>query len=434
MEQARVNDWWMSGFGADTPVLMVDGARKPISKIKEGDWVVSFDPITKEIVPGKVTNTWYQVTNDVLNVQVEGKQDLLVASKQRFFTANGEFKAAPDAESVLSEDGKARKISASKAKGKTKIYDITVDRTHSFYADGLMVHNGGGGGGSRPPPPPPDPVVTAGKVGQPLTVTVNGSKISVGAQPDVAAQVGVTYQGKTTTGYSGTPGVGVITGVLRPVRFPKAPRYLDASVALQAALDTEATVCTSMKGTSGSVTGAVKSGWTRQLEELKRQLLTAKRATDYPWIVPMTSPSTYSSIGRGMTEPVAGINDVITQVDELKKYVNKNRNLTAKDNEFISGKCLFLDTQIRNIKSTVDARLNNNPNEPLPGDVIWDNDPNYQYYIGSGEGPYILRFPYEPYGPAEIEANKPKWWKYQATDGRYYLTQTPKTVRIFAPD
>ena len=80
---ARVNALWISGFTADTPVLMTDGKVKPISKIKEGEWVMSFDPKTRERIPGRVIDTYASVMSDILEVTVEGKS-MLVAEQQRF--------------------------------------------------------------------------------------------------------------------------------------------------------------------------------------------------------------------------------------------------------------------------------------------------------------------------------------------------------------
>ena len=88
MTQAKVNQLWISGFTADTAVMMANGKQKPISKIQEGEWVASFDPISRKMEPGLVTGTWAEVMNDVLEINVDNKS-MLVASSQRFFTPAG---------------------------------------------------------------------------------------------------------------------------------------------------------------------------------------------------------------------------------------------------------------------------------------------------------------------------------------------------------
>ena len=434
---ARVNDLWISGFTADTPVMMADGKVKPISKVQEGEYVLSFDPVTKRQELGLVTGTWASVMNDIMSVKVDGKAEMVVGGKQRFFTAAGEFKTAPDAESILGQDGESKSFTATKLKGKAKIFDITVMPNHAFYADGLAVHNGGGGGGgSKAPPPPPDPVVTAGKVGQPLTVSVNGNVIEVPPQPESAGQVSVAYNGTASSGYSSSPGVAVIRPVLRPIRFPRPPSYLDAINKTQNAIDTETTVCSSMRGTTGSLNSATKNSWLTQLDLLKTQVTEAKKAADFPTVVPMKNPSKYSACGRRGDDGALGFDQVLNQVAELRKYVSRQGNLSQRNIDFISGKCSSIDTQLASIKSTMQAKTVLFPIDPLPGDRIWDNDPMFVYYMGNDNDGYKFRGPYEPAPPnitPPLPDNRPIYWKHFDNSGRYYLDQSNPN-KLYAMD
>ena len=164
MTKARVNNFWVSGFTADTPVIMANGKIKPISKVQEGEWVASFDPVTKERIPGQVINTWSEVMNDILEIKYDDKS-MLVAASQLFYTTAGEFKTAPNAENVMAMDGLTKQVESKRYKGgKVKLYDITVKDSHAFYANGLMVHNKGRKSpppAPRPRPPQPPPVSAA---------------------------------------------------------------------------------------------------------------------------------------------------------------------------------------------------------------------------------------------------------------------------------
>ena len=275
---ARVNTLWVAGFTADTPVIMFDGKTKPISKIKEGEKVLSFDPKTRALQPCKVVGTLSGVINDLLEVTIDDKS-YVVASNQRFLTPTGEWKTAPDAEAVLGIDGKTKKISAKKTKGNAKIYDITVSETHAFFADGIMVHNGGGGGGSSPPKPPPDPVVTAGKIGKPLTVTVNGNVVTVPASPGSSGQVSVAHSGGVTTAYHATPGVpsNPINPIRPGIRNPKPWAGLTSYNAVVAASTTRDSVCNSMTNTSGAVSDSTKSRWQGDLRSMRSNVTVAKK-------------------------------------------------------------------------------------------------------------------------------------------------------------
>lgn len=415
---ARVNTLWVAGFTADTPVLMVDGKTKPISKIKEGEWVASFDPKTKALRPGKVIGTLSEVMNEILEVTIDDKS-MIVASSQRFFTPKGEWKTAPDAEAVLGIDGKAKSISAKKVKGLAKIYDITVRDDHAFFADGIMVHNGGGGGGSSPPKPPPDPVVTAGKVGKPLTVVTNGNTITVPASPDSSAQVSVSHTGGVSTKYNAIPGVP--TSPINPIRpgisLPRPINTLSAYNSVVAASTTRDSLCDDMSSSPGTVSATKRATWQTQLKTMRANINAAKRADR----------------GTGVTNYVTGYgatyngrtliyDDTNRDIQDLEKFLGKNKNFTSKDLKFIDGKCAELEANL----ATLEASLSNNGKpiisgnpDPTPG-RDYSNEPGYAYYVKNDNG---NTYRYSPPG-ISLTVVVDYYKHFDANNGLFYFDRT----------
>ncbi len=383
MTQAKVNQLWVSGFTAETAVMMANGKQKPISKIQEGEWVASFDPISRKMEPGLVTGTWAEVMNDVLEINVDNKS-MLVASSQRFFTPAGEFKSAPDTDTVLTQDGTPTHISAKKYRGgKVKLYDITVKDSHAFFAEGLMVHNKGGGKKAAPPPPP-QPVVTAGKIGKPLTVTVNGNTISVPASPGSAARVSVAYNGAVTTS---SPGVAILRGTLDLQQFPRVPNQLGAYNSMVSAAAIRDSFCNNISNSSGSVNSNTKNGWLDELNMLKKNVTLAQKNSGVTNIFTNWRCGTPAPGGRNRVDLTTGFDDTLDDINELKRFVKKNKNLTDKDITFIKGKCSELEISISKIQTSLQGEYNRVPPSLglLPG--VFFNDPRFYYYrpIGRDE-------------------------------------------------
>lgn len=418
---ARVNTLWVAGFTADTPVLMVDGKTKPISKIKEGEWVASFDPKTKALRPGKVIGTLSEVMNEILEVTIDDKS-MIVASSQRFFTPKGEWKTAPDAEAVLGIDGKAKSISAKKAKGIAKIYDITVRGDHAFFADGIMVHNGGGGGGSSPPKPPPDPVVTAGKVGKPLTITSNGNVITVPASPGDSAQISVSHTGGVSTKYNAVPGVATspINPIRPGVRNPRPINPLAPYNSVVAASSTRDVLCDEMSNTTGVVSLSTKAGWKGDLRSMRANIRAAQRS-DRGGVTNYINGRSTTSSARGLL-----YDDTNRDIQDLERFLNKNKNFTAKDITFINGKCAELEANLATLKSSL---INNGG--PIECGTIdetpgrdYSNEPGYAYYYPSstGDGTYYYQ---PPSRSGEVALGLVGFYKhFDPNNGLFYFDRT----------
>lgn len=387
MSKARVNQWWVSGFTADTPVLMADGKRKPISKIREGEYVASFDPETRKVEPGLVTKTWSEVMSDILEIDLDGEK-MTVASEQRFFTPSGEFKTAPEAAEILAEDGSVKKFTAKKSNGKAKLFDITVDDKHAFFANGLMVHNKGK---SRPaPPPPPDPVVTAGKIGRPLTVTVNGNTITVPASPGSSAQVSVAYNGGASTGYAGSPGVAPLWPVEPLPRNPRVPAPWVPRNNMNDAITIRDYVCNDMTGYTGPVVGERRSNWISNLNQMSRIVTAAKRGSRGVWDRPGRNPREYTNWISTSTDVSTVYDDALSNISQLTKYVQKNKNLTSKDSAFIAGLCSQIQANFNKITGRLTEVIVSPPCPlPLPNAEyingrVYFGEPRYVYFTQSG--------------------------------------------------
>ena len=88
-------------FLAGTPILMADGAEKPIEEVRPGDRVMSFDPAKNKgrggLVPGQVTRTFQNVTKTVIDLH-----GLQVTPGHRFLTGEGTFETVAE---ILRQDG-----------------------------------------------------------------------------------------------------------------------------------------------------------------------------------------------------------------------------------------------------------------------------------------------------------------------------------------
>lgn len=420
MTKARVNNFWVSGFTADTPVVMANGKVKPISKVQEGEWVASFDPVTKERIPGQVTNTWSEVMNDMLEVTVDDKS-MVVAASQLFYTPSGEFKTAPHAETVMTMDGLTRTIESKRyTGGKVKLYDITVGESHAFYANGLMVHNKGK---KSPPPPsrPADPVVTAGKVGQPLTVRVNGNNVMVNPPPGGVATVSVNYAGGASTGFHSVPGLANVNPTM-PIPLSPTINYGSAAYAfLDAATVEQEAVCNSMANSRSAVSSSAKRSWSESLDRLKNNVQQADRNDQLWWATPNVRFFATASAPRNITYI-----DTINDINDLKKFVNKEKNLSTGDRAFIAAKCSEISLQINTLKTQVrPSPTVAIPHPPIStssgsGDRIYSTNPSYAYAakVGNLNGCEA----YSVKTPNTVGSGATYYKHFDTTNGQFYLS------------
>jgi predicted lipid-binding transport protein (Tim44 family)/uncharacterized membrane protein YgcG len=139
-------------FLPDTPIRMADGTAVPISAVKPGDRLLAF---TSDGTV--VTATVLQVlVHDVEEYRIvrTGSMTLAVTPEHPFYVGNGTFKtleALGPGNSIRAYDGTGltpqRIESIESVRVPTRVYNLMTDSPHTFFANGIAVHNKGGGGG-----------------------------------------------------------------------------------------------------------------------------------------------------------------------------------------------------------------------------------------------------------------------------------------------
>ncbi len=137
-------------FLPETRVRMVDGTEVPISRIKQDGQVLAFN-IDGTIVPSRVRTI---LTHDVdeYRAVTAGKMLLHVTGEHPFYVGAGTFKTLDSLrinDTVIIFDGKElssqKIISVRTVHEKTRVYNLQTDNPHTFFANGIAVHNKGGG-------------------------------------------------------------------------------------------------------------------------------------------------------------------------------------------------------------------------------------------------------------------------------------------------
>ncbi len=128
-------------FLSGTQVLLENGKTKPIEEIKVGDMIKTLqEPGSKKLVAAKVVKTFkhqvagYLVFNN--HLRVTGEHNLYI---------NGRFMTASEAkvgDSYLDSRGDYLPISSIENRsGLNTVYNLTVEKLSTYFADGFYVHN-----------------------------------------------------------------------------------------------------------------------------------------------------------------------------------------------------------------------------------------------------------------------------------------------------
>ena len=135
----------------DTNVLMADGTWKRIKDVKEGEYVKSFDDfklVNKKVLwSGKTGHDdIYEVKTANSTVKANAKHPFLVIENGKLvWKKTTELKRGDRVVSIVkaetSNDTGIEIIKSVRKIGKADIYDITVEDTHNFIAEGLVTHN-----------------------------------------------------------------------------------------------------------------------------------------------------------------------------------------------------------------------------------------------------------------------------------------------------
>ncbi|MFJ1598391.1 polymorphic toxin-type HINT domain-containing protein [Streptomyces sp. NPDC088261] len=150
---------WMGSdcsFSPDTEVLMGDGGKKPIEKVKEGDLVEAADAETGKLKGGRpVTATHINHDDDLVDVKIKsGDQSsvLHTTSRHPFWDETLKTwvpagKLTPGHQLATAINQNVRVTAVRRIPGSADMYNLTVGELHTYYvlagATPVLVHNSG---------------------------------------------------------------------------------------------------------------------------------------------------------------------------------------------------------------------------------------------------------------------------------------------------
>lgn len=139
-------------FLGDTPILRGDGTAAPISDVRPGDVLLAFSD------DGQILRT---AVRSVLSCQVDeylivttSELRVVVTPEHPFYVGQGVFKTIESlavGDQVYAYDGAGLSlqpiVSIGRVHARATVYNLQTDQPHTFFANGIAVHNKGGGGG-----------------------------------------------------------------------------------------------------------------------------------------------------------------------------------------------------------------------------------------------------------------------------------------------
>lgn len=136
-------------FLAGTEILMADGTRKPIERVRVGDQVMTLaGPESADKVAGRVSQVFRHVVRGWLTVNGHVR-----VTPEHLVYANGAFRQADElkvGDWLLGADGRKVPVTSIERHEETaEVFNFTVEPYHTYIAEGLYVHNDKGGGGPR---------------------------------------------------------------------------------------------------------------------------------------------------------------------------------------------------------------------------------------------------------------------------------------------
>jgi hypothetical protein len=144
-----------SCFAAGTPVLMADGSSRPIEGLCIGDAVLAYDERDRQVVTGRVSKLLVHDPEPIHRAVVEAVRDDLLLTTNHPFYSGGRWRQIRDLplhselyhlEPALREASARRLLALEPTSRNEPVYNIEVDDAHTYFANGLLVHNGGVGG------------------------------------------------------------------------------------------------------------------------------------------------------------------------------------------------------------------------------------------------------------------------------------------------
>lgn len=132
-------------FPAGTKIKMADGTSKPIEEVEEGDYVLSFDEKTGKLVSKKVIVTKVTGYKDVYEFKTISGRKVTCTNNHPVYTRKG-WKFICEADDIATLNTKTgtyyhESVLDSRYKGYAKVYNLEVEDTHTYIANGFIVHN-----------------------------------------------------------------------------------------------------------------------------------------------------------------------------------------------------------------------------------------------------------------------------------------------------
>ncbi len=140
-------------FGAGTMVTLFDGTRRPIERLQPGDQVLAWDKWLGMAVGKSVLFCRAYAPEPVVAITVQGVgEELRVTAKHQFYV-RGQWRfiggVVAGEELTCFDFGidalRPRELLATRVHHRPlPVFDISVDRSATYFVEGLMVHNPGG--------------------------------------------------------------------------------------------------------------------------------------------------------------------------------------------------------------------------------------------------------------------------------------------------
>jgi len=131
-------------FSSDTKILMSDGKSKPIKDVKIGEMVLTREKNSKQLVKGRVENVHKAEVSGYLIINGN-----LKLTPNHIIFVNGDFKEAGFAQigdKLIDSSGKEVKVySIEYLSGKFPVYNLSIEKYQTFFAENIWVHNQKGG-------------------------------------------------------------------------------------------------------------------------------------------------------------------------------------------------------------------------------------------------------------------------------------------------
>lgn len=363
------------GFAEGTPILMADGKWKPIEQVKQGDWVMSFDPSVEDgqLEPRKVVDTYSTMYRDCIEVHSNGKVTV-VAKDQLFFTPGAGWLPGYETKQVVDFSGTRQDVQVRRVRGgKFKVYDVTVDETHALVANDLRVHNKK----KKKVVQAPQPVVTAGKPGKPVSVTTtyngNTTTVVVNPSPGSSGQISVAYNGGINIKQNSVPGLPISDNTdYMPYTVLPYPGGSYAQDRARNAENIRSSICGEIlsKGKDYRLTKADENQWETELTNMLTELQAIKGANIPPGQL-RRAPMIYK-------DPTM-IGDAIKMVNQIKKELKVGKKISTG---LIKQNCDKLASMIARISGSaivgggIVRPIGRGEPFPLPTtcDPVWDSE------------------------------------------------------------